>query len=269
MIDLHYESLGRVCARIKSGELSSRLVTESLLARIGELEPSLHAYVMVLADRALDRADALDRARETGEPLGSLHGVPVALKDLLFTDGLPTASGTRVMADFVPDEDATVVVRLEEAGAVIIGKTQLTEGAYGVHHPEITAPSNPWSSEHWPGVSSSGSGVAVAAGLCYGAIGSDTGGSIRFPAASCGVVGLKPTYGRVSRSGLVAFGSSLDQIGPFARDVADAATILQAIAGHDPDDATSQDRPVPDYVAACEQGVTGLRVGLPRRRILL
>ena len=262
MIDLHYESLGAVCARIKSGELSSRLVTESLLERIGKLEPSLHAYVMVLADRALDRADALDRARETGEPLGSLHGVPVALKDLLFTDGLPTASGTRVMADFVPDEDATVVARLEEAGAVIIGKTQLTEGAYGVHHPEITAPSNPWSSEHWPGVSSSGSGVAVAAGLCYGAIGSDTGGSIRFPAASCGVVGLKPTYGRVSRHGAFPLAESLDHLGPMTRTVADAARMLQVMAGSDPKDPSSLRDPVPNYGAEVGGSVEGLTIGV-------
>jgi amidase len=258
----HYSSLGDVCARIKSGELSSVQVTESQLARIARLEGELHAFAMVLQDRALETAAKLDKARAEGQPLGALHGVPIAIKDLLFTRGLATASGTRVMAEFVPDRDATVVGRLKAAGAVIIGKTQLTEGAYGVHHPDIEAPRNPWDPTRWPGVSSSGSAVAVAAGLAYGALGSDTGGSIRFPSASCGTVGLKPTYGRVSRHGAFPLAESLDHIGPMTRTVADAGRMLQAIAGVDPADPTSLDEPVPNFGGALAERVDGLKIGV-------
>lgn len=262
MTDLHYLSLGSVCARIKSGELTAREVTESQLERISLLNPRLHAFVMVLADQALAQADALDQERQDGAPLGALHGVPIGLKDLLFTRGLRTASGTRVMADFVPEQDATVVARLKAAGAVIIGKTQLTEGAYGVHHPDVLAPLNPWDESRWPGVSSSGSGVAVAAGLCYGALGTDTGGSIRFPSASCGTVGIKPTYGRVSRHGAFPLAESLDHIGPMTRTVSDAARMLQAMAGVDPADPTSLDAVVPNYAAELNGSIDGLRIGV-------
>ena len=262
MTDLHYLSLGAVCARIKSGALTAREVAEQTLARIADLDDELHAYVMVLTDESLKQADALDARRRNGEPLGPLHGVPIALKDLFFTRGLPTASGTRVMADFIPDEDATVVRRLKEAGAVVIGKTQLTEGAYGVHHPDVVDPVNPWAADRWTGVSSSGSGVAVAAGLCYGALGSDTGGSIRFPSASCGTVGVKPTYGRVSRQGAFPLAESLDHVGPMTRTVADAARMLGVMAGVDPEDATSLEAPVPNYGAEIEAPVSGLRVGV-------
>ncbi len=262
MSELHYLSLGAVCARIKSGALTARETVTTLLSRIDKLDPSLHAYVMVLADDALARAEELDRAREAGEMLGSLHGVPIAVKDLLHTKGLPTASGTLVMKNFVPEEDATVVTRLKAAGAVVIGKTQLTEGAYGVHHPEIIEPVNPWAADRWTGVSSSGSGVAVAAGLCYGALGSDTGGSIRFPAASCGTVGVKPTYGRVSRHGAFPLAPSLDHIGPMTRTVADAARMLQVIAGEDPRDQTTLMADVPNYGAEIGGATRGLRVGV-------
>lgn len=262
MSELHYASLGSVCARIKSGELTAREVTEAQLERITRLDPELRAFVMVLADQALKQADLLDQRRQDGAPLGALHGAPIALKDLLFTRGLPTASGTRVMADFVPDEDATVVARLKLAGAVIIGKTQMTEGAYGVHHPDVPAPLNPWDSSRWSGVSSSGSGVAVAAGLCYGALGTDTGGSIRFPAASCGTVGIKPTYGRVSRHGAFPLAQSLDHIGPMTRTVGDAARMLQVMAGADPKDPTALDVVVPNYGAELDNAVQGLKVGV-------
>jgi len=262
MTDLHYATLGDVCARIKSGELTSLQLTQTLLSRIAELEPRLHAYAMVLADSALETARQLDQSRVDGAPMGALHGVPIAVKDLLFTKGLATASGTTVMQDFVPDEDATVVRRLREAGAVLIGKTQLTEGAFGVHHPAIDAPKNPWNPQHWPGVSSSGSAVAVAAGLAYGALGSDTGGSIRFPSASCGLVGIKPTYGRVSRHGAFPLAESLDHIGPMTRNVADAARLLQVLAGPDPLDATTLQDPVPNYAAALSAPVKGLRIGV-------
>ncbi len=262
MTDLHYLSLGAVCARVKSGELTAREVVEHTLTRIGALDGTLHAYVMVLADQALAQADALDEKRRNGDLLGALHGVPIALKDLFFTRGLPTASGTRVMADFVPDEDATVVTRLTAAGAVMIGKTQLTEGAYGVHHPDVVDPVNPWAADRWTGVSSSGSGVAVAAGLCFGALGSDTGGSIRFPSASCGTVGVKPTYGRVSRHGAFPLAQTLDHVGPMTRTVADAGRMLGVMAGVDPRDATSLDAPVPNYGAQMQTAVAGIRVGV-------
>lgn len=267
MSDLHYLSLGAVCARIKSGELTARETVAALLTRIGELDPGLHAYVMVLTDDALARAEELDRARETGEMLGPLHGVPIALKDLLNTRGLPTASGTVVMKDFVPDADATVVARLKAAGAVVIGKTQLTEGAYGVHHPEVIDPVNPWAADRWTGVSSSGSAVAVAAGLCFGALGSDTGGSIRFPAASCGTVGVKPTYGRVSRHGAFPLAPSLDHIGPMTRTVADAARMLQVMAGEDSNDPATLSDPVPNYGAEIGRSASGMRIGVDWRYV--
>jgi amidase len=260
--ELHYASLAEVCARIKSGALDSVTVTEHLLERIGALEPKLHSYVRVLGEDALADAARLDAAREAGAPLGALHGVPIALKDLLYTAGIPTASGTVVMRDFVPEEDATVVARLRAAGAVIIGKTQLTEGAFGVHHPELVAPVNPWNAERWTGVSSSGSGVAVAAGLAFAALGSDTGGSIRFPCASCGLVGVKPTYGRVSRFGAFPLAESLDHIGPMTRTVEDAARMLGVLAGADPKDPTTLDAPVPNYAGDLDGGVRGLRIGV-------
>jgi len=191
--------------------------------------------------------------------------VPIALKDLIDVRGLPTGSGTRVMADLIAKQTATVAERLERAGAVIIGKTQLTEGAYGVHHPDILAPVNPWDPSRWTGVSSSGSGVAVAAGLCFGALGSDTGGSIRFPSASCGTVGVKPTYGRVSRHGVFPLAPSLDHIGPMTRTVADAARLLQVMAGHDPRDPSSLEAPVPDWTSEPGRSVRGLKIGVDWR----
>lgn len=249
MTELHYQSLSDTCRQLKSGARSAVGLTEYMLARIAELDPQLNSYACVLSAQALEQAQQLDADQNAGKPLGALHGVPIAIKDLLFTKGIVTASGTRVMADFVPEIDATVVTRLRAAGAVIIGKTQLTEGAFGAHHPAIQAPKNPWNTDHWPGVSSSGSGVAVAAGLAFGALGTDTGGSIRFPSASCGLVGIKPTYGRVSRYGAFALAQSLDHIGPMTRTVEDAARLLGVIAGADVNDATCLTDPVPDYGA--------------------
>lgn len=259
---LHYLTLSEVCRRIKSGALTSVSVTEQILERIQTLEPTYKSFAMTLADEALETAARLDAKRLDGEPLGVLHGVPIAVKDLLFTRGHATASGTRVMRDFVPDEDATVVDRLKRAGAVIIGKTQLTEGAYGTHHPDIDPPVNPWDPKLWTGVSSSGSGVSVAAGMAYGALGSDTGGSIRFPCASCGLVGIKPTYGRVSRFGAFPLAESLDHIGPMTRTVEDAARMLGVIAGWDEKDATTHDTPVPNYSAEVGLGISGLKIGV-------
>jgi amidase len=262
MTELYYRSLSEVGARIKSGELTATQVTRACLGRIQRLEPQLHSFATLLEDQALATAERLDRERQAGRPLQPLHGVPVAVKDLLNTRGIATASGTMVMKDFVPDEDATVVARLKQAGAVIIGKTQLTEGAFGAHHPEITAPVNPWSSAHWPGVSSSGSGVSVAAGLAYGALGSDTGGSIRFPSASCGLVGIKPTYGRVSRHGAFPLAESLDHIGPMTRTVQDAALLLKVLAGPDPRDPTTLSAPVPNYPAMMVERIPGVAIGV-------
>lgn len=267
MNDIHYLSLSDVGRRIKSGELTAVQVTEVLLARIAALEPQLHSFARVLADQALATAVRLDRERAAGRPLGPLHGIPVAVKDLLNTRGVVTASGTTVMSAYIPDEDATVVARLKQAGAVIIGKTQLTEGAFAVHHPAIEPPRNPWNPAHWTGVSSSGSGVAVAAGLAYGALGTDTGGSIRFPSASCGLVGIKPTYGRVSRHGAFPLGESLDHIGPMTRTVEDAARLLRVIAGADPADPTSLPDPVPDYAAMRDERVAGLVIGVDWRYV--
>lgn len=261
MADLHYQSLADTCRQIKSGALSSVAVTEHILARIADNEGKLESYAIVLAERAIEQAASLDAKHARGEPLGSLHGVPVAAKDLLFMEGLVTASGTRVMADFVPHYTATTVAKLESAGAVIIGKTQLTEGAFGAHHPQISPPKNPYDHAAWAGVSSSGSGVSVAAGLAYGALGSDTGGSIRFPSGCCGLVGIKPSYGRVSRYGAFPLAESLDHIGPMTRTVEDAARLLAVIAGVDDNDPSCSSRSVPNYAAA-SSNVEGLRIGI-------
>ena len=264
MTALHELSLSEACRRIKSGELTSVKVTEHTLARIRAKEPQLRAFVTVLENSALESAAKLDADRAAGKPLGPLHGVPIALKDLLATRGVRTTCGTRVLRDWIPDHDATVVTKLAAAGAVTVGKVKLTEGAFSNHHPEVEAPRNPWNAAHWTGVSSSGSGVAVAGRLAYGAIGTDTGGSIRFPSAACGVVGIKPTYGRVSRYGAFPLADSLDHVGPMTRTVEDAARMLGVLSGFDPNDPTSLPDPVPNYVAACQDRATGLRIGIDR-----
>ena len=204
-------------------------------------------------------------ARSGAGVIGALHGIPVAVKDLCFTKGIRTACGTTILADWQPEIDATVVERFRTAGAVLLGKLQMTEGAFADHHPEVERPRNPWHADHWAGASSSGSGIATAAGLCYGSLGSDTGGSIRFPSASNGVTGLKPTWGRVSRYGVFPLSESLDHIGPMARSAADAAAILGVIAGPDANDPTSLSVAVPDYLAGLAEGVLGargLRIGV-------
>lgn len=267
MMPLHYLSLADLCRRLKSGELSATNVVTATLARIETLEPRLKAYVRVLGEEALKTAAALDARRANGEPLGALHGVPIALKDLLWTKDIPTSCGTRVLADWRPPADAFVVSKLKEAGAVIIGKVKLTEGAFSHHHPDVEPPVNPWAADRWTGVSSSGSGVAVAAGMAYGALGSDTGGSIRFPSACCGLVGIKPTYGRVSRHGAFPLAESLDHIGPMARTVEDAARLLQTLAGWDASDPTSLNAPVPNYAAALTERLEGVSIGVDWRYV--
>jgi len=237
--DLHYLEAAELARRIRAREISSVEVTEAILGRIASLDPALHSYALVLPELALEQARGAERALMHGDPLGPLHGVPVAVKDLCWLAGSPTAAGTTIHKDFVPSEDATVVRKLKAAGAIVLGKLQLTEGAFATHHPSIQEPVNPWHPNHWAGASSSGSGVATAAGLCYASIGTDTGGSIRFPAAANGLTGIKPTWGRVSRYGVFELGASLDHVGPIARSAADAMLMLGAIAGHDPLDPTS------------------------------
>jgi amidase len=260
--DLHYLELMELSARIEARELSPVTVTHSQLNRIAAVDGSLGSYALVMADTATEQAEAAEAEIVAGRHRGPLHGVPIAVKDLCWTKGVPTAGGMAIYKDYRPDEDATVVRCLKQAGAVLLGKLQLTEGAYSDHHPSVTPPRNPWHAEYWPGISSSGPGAATAAGLCYGAIASDTGGSIRWPSAANGLTGLKPSWGRVSRYGVFELAATLDHLGPLARSAADAAAMLAAIAGSDPNDPTAALDPVPDYLAVVGQGVRGLRIGV-------
>jgi len=261
---LHYLSLDEVARRLKARKLTSVEATRALLDRIGKLDPKLKSFATLTPERALADAAARDAESAAGKSRGSLHGVPIAVKDLCNTAGIATAGGMAIHRANVPAKDATVVARLKAAGAVILGKLQMTEGAFGAHHPSIPAPLNPWNAAYWTGSSSSGSGAATAAGLCYASLGSDTGGSIRFPSTMNGLTGLKPTWGRVSRAGVMPLADSLDHVGPMARSALDCALMLAVIAGADPDDPTAVPHAVPDYAGSIGMGVRGKRIGVPK-----
>jgi amidase len=263
--ELHYSGLVELGTRIQKRELSSVQATEAQLDRIATLDGRLKSYAHVMAASARQQAEAADKEITAGKVRGPLHGVPMAVKDLCWTSDAPTAAGMKIHRDNRSSEDATVVLKLKAAGAVILGKLQLTEGAYSDHHPEIDPPRNPWNAALWTGSSSSGSGVATAAGLCYGSLGSDTGGSIRFPSAANSLTGLKPTWGRVSRYGVFELAATLDHIGPMGRSAVDCGAMLGAIAGRDPNDPTAVLDPVPDYLANLSGNLKGTRIGVDPR----
>ena len=258
-------SIAEAGEQIRRRALSAVELTRAYLDRIGRRDGEFRAYITVLEQEALAAATAADLEIGRGGYRGPLHGIPVALKDLVMTRGVRTTCGARILKDWVPDTDATVALRLARAGAILLGKLNMHEFAYGPTGVNALygTPRNPWDATRMPGGSSSGSAVAVAAGLTAGALGTDTGGSIRIPAAFCGIVGLKPTYGRVSRAGVIPLSWSLDHVGPMTRTVADAALMLQVLAGRDAADASSADAPVPDYQAAFQGNLRGVRLGLP------
>src|SRR5262247_2533604 len=253
--------------KLVSGEVSAMALTEAVLTRLTAVEERVHAYITVTPELARQQAAAADEALARGEIHSPLQGIPLAIKDNICTQGVRTTCASRILANFTPPYDATVIQRLRSAGAVFVGKANMDEFAMGssTENSAFGPTRNPWGDlSYVPGGSSGGPAAAVAADACIAALGSDTGGSIRLPAAMTGVVGLKPTYGRVSRFGLVAFASSLDQIGPLTKDVRDAALLLQVIAGHDAHDSTSGNVPVPDYSQELERGIGGIKLGVAR-----
>jgi aspartyl-tRNA(Asn)/glutamyl-tRNA(Gln) amidotransferase subunit A len=259
-------TLHQASERLRKRELSSRELTAAVFAQIDFTEERVHAYITLDRASAEDGATKADQALASGAPTSVLMGVPIAIKDNFLTRGMRTTCASRILGEFMPPYDATAVARLRAQGAIIIGKTNLDEFAMGssVENSAFFSTRNPWNLERVPGGSSGGSAAAVAADQCIAALGTDTGGSIRQPAAFCGIVGLKPTYGRVSRYGIIAFASSMDQVGPMTKDVRDAALLLQALAGYDTADSTSVQRPVPNYLAALTGEVRKLRIGVPR-----
>ncbi|MBT7078157.1 MAG: Asp-tRNA(Asn)/Glu-tRNA(Gln) amidotransferase GatCAB subunit A, partial [Chloroflexi bacterium] len=258
---MHYKTISELAPLIESGELSPVDLTRSQLDRIEALDGTLKSYATVTSERAIEQAELAQKEITNGKYRGKLHGIPIAVKDLCDTAGIRTMGGSAVFADNIPVEDSTVVTMLREAGAVMLGKLNMTEGAMGGYNPKLDVPENPWRKSHWAGASSSGSGSATAAGLAYGTLGSDTGGSIRFPAAVCGTVGLKPTWGRVSRHGVMNLAESLDHVGPLTRSAPDAGIMLQAISGFDPNDPTSLPHEVPNMLSKVGKGVKGLKIG--------
>lgn len=267
MSQLFSHSLTRVRDLLRTGEITAQDATSSCLERIAATEPRLEALLHVAGDEALARAEAMDaQGPDAAKPL---WGVPVIIKDVLVTAGMPTTCGSKILENFVPVYDAHCVTKLKDAGAIILAKANMDEFAMGssTENSAFKVTKNPWDTARVPGGSSGGSAASVAVGQCFASIGTDTGGSIRQPASFCGIVGVKPSYGRVSRRGLIAYGSSLDQAGPMTRTVTDAAEILQVIAGHDPKDSTSVNTPVPDYLQALKnvESLKGMRLGLPEQ----
>ncbi len=265
IMDLTNLTLTELQTALQNGETTSTAVTEAMLERIVAIDNDIQSYLTLTDELALAQAQEADERRARGDD-SPLLGIPLAVKDMICTEGVQTTAGSKILEGFVPPYDAFVVRKLREAGAVILGKTNTDEFAMGssTENSAYVTTRNPWDLSRVPGGSSGGSAAAVAANLAYGALGTDTGGSVRQPAAFCGIVGLRPTYGRVSRWGVVAFASTLDQVGTFGRTVADCTAVFQTIAGHDPHDSTSLDVPVPDYEAALTGDIRGLRVGVPK-----
>jgi aspartyl-tRNA(Asn)/glutamyl-tRNA(Gln) amidotransferase subunit A len=265
MDDLAYATISDVAPRLARGEISPVQLTQACLERISQLEPVINAFITVLSDSALAEARVAEAEIRRGEYRGALHGIPIAHKDLLYTRGVLTTAGSKVLADFVPEYDATVVSRLREAGTILLGKLNLHEFAAGgtSENPHYGAVHNPWRLDHNPGGSSGGSSAALASGMCFAASGSDTAGSIRIPSHACGTTGIKPTYGRVSCYGVIPLSWSLDHVGPMTRSAADAALVLNAMAGFDRRDSATVDRPVDDYTAGLATSLQGLRIGVP------
>jgi aspartyl-tRNA(Asn)/glutamyl-tRNA(Gln) amidotransferase subunit A len=265
MTELYRLSITEAGKLLRERKISSVELTHAHLDRIRAVEDKVRAYTLVTDDLALKQAEAADRRFKNSDTVAPLTGIPLAIKDVICTKDITTTCGSRMLENFKPPYDATVMERLNADGVVMLGKTNMDEFAMGssTEHSAFYPTHNPWDLERAPGGSSGGSAAAVAAGMAMGALGSDTGGSIRQPGSLCNVLGLKPTYGRVSRFGLVAFASSLDQIGPFARTARDAALLLQAIAGPDPRDSTASNKPVPDYTAALTGSIKGMRIGVP------
>jgi amidase len=264
---IHNLEILEVASLIKSRQISCVELTELMFARIAQLDARLNSYVCLMKESALIEASNADHELSKGVWRGVLHGVPLAVKDMLWTREAPTTAGMPIHLNNRTDHDATPVRRLREAGATLLGKLVLTEGVYAEHMPPFRAPINPWGAEYWSGASSSGSAVAVAAGLCFGALASETGGSIRLPSAANGVTGIKPTWGRVSRYGAFELAASMDHVGVLARSVADGAAMLREIAGADVNDPTASHRPVPDYLSGLNKPVDGLRIGVDWRWI--
>ena len=264
--EICYLTIAEAATGLRRNEFSSLDITNALLKRIEAVDGKLHSFISLTADVARQQARQADKDLRSGNDRGALHGIPIAFKDLYMTKGIRTTCHSAVLQNWVPDYDATAVTKLQEAGAILLGKLGMHEFAFG--GPSIDAPfpavRNPWNTEHIPGGSSSGSGAALAAGLCYGALGSDTGGSIRTPSSHCGIVGIKPTYGRVSRYGVIPLSWSLDHAGPMARSVEDCAILLQAISGYDPKDPASANMAVPNFLSSLKDGIQGLRIGVPR-----
>ncbi len=265
-MELYQLTIHELHDMLKKGETTSEAITESVLSRIKAVDGKVKAYITVTEEVARAQAREADKRIKAGDTSSPLLGIPIAVKDNMCTDGIKTTCASKILGNFVPPYDATVVRNLKQAGYVLCGKPNMDEFAMGssTENSGFFITRNPWDLERIPGGSSGGSAAAVAAGECIGSLGSDTGGSIRQPASCCGVVGLKPTYGRVSRFGLVAFASSLDQIGPITKDVIDAALLMNVISGHDERDSTSANIPSPDYTKALKKDVKGMKVGLPK-----